>query len=129
MRYQYTASACPKNISGDFCISEWDVLPGSLPAGHKNLVWGHSPLANYTNWAMPGSGASQLSGGSPGSSGTFVVRTSGDFIGELITGITSVFSQEPGITTEAMPGTFLQGGTGAGGKMGGGGGGGKSCLS
>ena len=37
-RYEYTSHICPDNLeTGGFCISEWDILPGSLPAEHKHL--------------------------------------------------------------------------------------------
>jgi hypothetical protein len=38
-RFEYTSSMCPDE-SGSTCISAWDVLPGSLPAEHKNLQYG-----------------------------------------------------------------------------------------
>jgi subtilisin-like proprotein convertase family protein len=122
-RYDFTSSTCPSSISGDFCISQWDRLPGSLPPGHRNLQHGAYPIANYSAWSEPGLGGNQSHGGEAGSSGSFVVRTSGDAT-TVKSGAIAIFSQYPGITTSATAGSHLRGGDGADGMEGGGGGGG-----
>lgn len=126
-RFEYTSSICPNDASGRFCLSEWDIIPGSLPAEHQNIGWGAQPNANYTYWATPGLGGGPNLGGKAGDSGTFTVRTTGDLVtlsfGGSATPI-SVFSQGKGLEVRGTYGAFLIGGDGAEGKNGGGGGGG-----
>ena len=73
-RFEYTSHSCPEGEDGQYCISVWDVLPGSLPAAHSPLLYGQSPLANYSVWSTGGFGARNTSGGFRGTSGSFVAR-------------------------------------------------------
>jgi len=122
-RFEYTSSVCPTDLTGDFCISEWDILPGSLPALHKNLQWGAALNANFSVWATPGGGGDWTVGGAPGVTSSFQVRTAGPGSTLDFDGRAAVYSQGKGIESRGMKGLYLQGGTGAGGKEGGGGGG------
>jgi hypothetical protein len=122
-RFEYTSGPCPDNPSGGFCISEWDVLAETLPAEHQNLDYGHSPHANYSAWATGGMGGGQTNGGSPGSTGSYLVRTSGEQAITMVDGLVAVYGLSNGLIVESGQGQYLRGGHGGGGKEGGGGGG------
>jgi subtilisin-like proprotein convertase family protein len=122
-RFEYTASACPDDLSGQWCISVWDILPKSLPSQHKALHYGVSPNSNYSTWATSGYGASDNEGGKAGDSGSFSVRLTGAMEINMI-GQVAVFSQGKGTEGRAANGVYFRGGNGGGGKEGGGGGGG-----
>lgn len=126
-RYEYTSSSCPDGALGSTCISEWDILPGSLPAEHQNLQWGAQGNANYSVWATAGFGGGPMEGGKAGDSGSYTVRTTGDLL--TITFAhnvmpVAVYSLGEGLEIRGQDGFYMQGGFGAGGKEGGGGGGG-----
>lgn len=122
-RYEYTSAVCPTDLTGTFCISEWDILPGSLPVLHKNLQWGEALNANYSVWATPGGGGNWTVGGTPGVTSSFQVRTTGPGATLDFDGRAAVYSQGEGIQVRGQMGLYLRGGLGAGGKEGGGGGG------
>lgn len=122
-RYEYTSSVCPDSEAGGWCISEWDILPASLPAEHANLKYGGYPNENYTLWSMPGTGGSSTAGGLPGASGSFVIRTTG-YSDVVMSNRVAIYSQHKGWQILAEKGLFLEGGTAADGVDGGGGGGG-----
>ena len=122
-RYQYTSSLCP-NSSDAFCVSQWDLLPHSLPAGHTFLEFGQAPQENFTAWSYAGEGGSAHSGGAPGSSGSYVMSAS---IAELVPfgdGLSAVYSPIHDLTFQASAGNALLGGNGGDGHNAGGGGGG-----
>ena len=120
-RYDFTSHDCPAGAKGAWCVSVWDLLPGSLPPYHQPLQYGSNPQANYTLWSTGGLGGRNTSGGPPGTSGSYLVRLSGTETSELKQGrIASMYSVNQGIHMEAVHGMFLIGGNGAGGKEGGG---------
>jgi subtilisin-like proprotein convertase family protein len=123
-RFEYTSHVCPDDVSGAFCISEWDILPGSLPSEHSNLQWGEARNANFSVWATPGAGGNWTSGGNAGIASSFQVRTTGPALTVVYDGRAAVYSQGEGIEPRGGQGLYLRGGNGAGGKEGGGGGGG-----
>ena len=126
-RYEYTSSACPTSDMGLFCLSEWDVLAGSLPSDHVNVAWGAASSGNYTVWATAGLGGGPTEGGRAGDSGSFTVRTTGDLMTLSFPSNlrpVAVLSQGPGLQAQGKYGLAMQGGDGAEGKQGGGGGGG-----
>ena len=122
-RYEYTSSVCPDSEAGGWCISEWDVLPASLPVEHMNLKYGGYPNENYTLWSMPGLGAGPWAGGMPGTSGSFVVRTTG-YSDVIMSNRVAIYSQHKGWQIQAEKGLSGDGGSAADGVDGGGGGGG-----
>jgi subtilisin-like proprotein convertase family protein len=124
-RYEYTSHECPDDIAaGFFCISEWDFLPGSLPAEHTHLQWGAGKTANYTLWAYGGSGGGAEAGGAAGATSSFQSRETGDSSILGFDNRAAVYIQIGGIDPTAQNGYLLRGGKGAGGKEAGGGGGG-----
>lgn len=123
-RYEYTSVLCPDDFnSGGWCISEWDTLPGSLPAEHKNLEYGQWPTENYSAWSIGGGGGSVLMPGEPGSSGSFIIREAGDAGVIMADGIRATFALQRGWRAQALQGHLLAGGRGGDGEDGGGGGG------
>lgn len=122
-RYEYTSFLCP-NTSGAFCISEWDILPKSLPALHEHLEYGFAPEADYSVWAVGGVGGGKSSGGIPGSSGSYKLSASTNQLVPYGDGLAAVYTLIDGLSLQAMPGRRLKGGSGADGHDGGGGGGG-----
>lgn len=124
-RYEYTSHECPDDIAaGFFCISEWDFLPGSLPAEHTHLQWGAASTANFTLWAYGGAGGTADAGGDAGDTSSFQTRQTGDASVLSFNSRAAVYVQVGGIDPVAQNGYLLVGGKGAGGKEAGGGGGG-----
>jgi hypothetical protein len=124
-RYEYTSHECPDDIAtGFFCISEWDFLPGSLPAEHTHLQWGEATIANFSMWAYPGEGGTSMAGGIGGATSSFQTRQTGDAGVMSFDNRAAVYVQTGGIDPVSRDGSLLRGGNGAGGKEGGGGGGG-----
>lgn len=124
-RREYTSEICPEGVEGNWCTSEWDTLPGSLPAEHINLEYGQAPDANYTHWAMGGEGGSVSAGGFFGISGSYQVNIIANEAIAMFDSDTSVYSfdESSAVSETARPGVSLFGGNGGGGKKGGGGGG------
>lgn len=113
---------CP-NDSTAFCISQWDTLPHSLPAGHQPLEYGQDPQENYTAWAFGGKGGTISEGGKPGYSGSYVMSAS---VAELVPfgdGLSAIFSPIHDLIFYASAGQAFAGGNGADGHNAGGGGG------
>ena len=122
-RFQYTSSACPEGILGASCISEWDILPHSLPADQNNLQYGQAPHENFTAWSGGGGGATGSAGGSSGTTGSYMVSASTHEFVPYGPGTSVVYSLIDGLIFAAEAGSGLQGGNGADGHDAGGGGG------
>ena len=136
-RYEYTSHLCDLPYSSNWdhgggskawCISEWDILPQSLPAEHTNIDYGISPGKNYSIFSSAGGGATQYGGGNEGVSSEFQIRTGGDAAVIMGDGRIAVYTQSAvaewggGLVPEK--GMRLKGGRGADGFKGAGGGGG-----
>jgi subtilisin-like proprotein convertase family protein len=122
-RRRYTSSNCNLTQTLSTCISEWDVLPRSLPVGQLNLDYGMTPQGNYSAWAMAGAGGSATAGGAPGMTGSFTISNSGNQLVAYGDGLTNVYTLINGLIPVASPGQSLVGGKGADGHDAGGGGG------
>jgi hypothetical protein len=118
-RYQYTSFSCP-NTTGQWCISEWDVLPHSMPALHVDLEYGQTPQGDYSAWSISGQGGSQSAGGVPGASGSYGISRSTNQLVPYGDGSAVIFTLIDGIVAVASPGQSLQGGSGADGHDAGG---------